>query len=561
MGDKQKTRREMLLGALGAGLGMAASGCTSETVDNVTGDKANKQPFAGVELEAQMASSIHAGDAGLWTKVESVPDAQGKVPAWPWWTNRDGNMQNADGCGPTLGDVPLAAEQFVDARRFGARGDGCTDDRPALQAAIDSLAKTGGTVFIPAGTYLINQKNTASHPPLLLRGGVSLAGAGRGATILKLGDAANESFTQAEFTVLANFGHPYFNPNQPADGPFTITGLTVDGNLAGNPGRAGKATACIALDNCASPRIADVRIVNSVQYGILLGKTAGCDDGAFESLWVQACKSVGICIFRGHRHRFVNCHCLDNIQGGAAIIPQLPGDDNRDHSFVNCSFNGSNVGGAAGFYIAAIVGAALENTSLVNCEMRGNLVGMDVIGGQGALATDLRVVNCAFVGSLNTAFSINAINGHVIGCSFIDNESSGSNNGTLILEGTASGWVLTANRVKPFADGKSGIVLRKGTSGHIIVGNQYVAAGSQDYLVTTSQVDLAASVIHSNIGGRVYDNDGKPTTADVHTVVTKATGAFTVDELKNGRIGYRQDTNDLVFNFGGALRKINTQPA
>jgi hypothetical protein len=43
---------------------------------------------------------------------------------------------------------------------FGAKGDGATDDRLAVQAAIDSLLK-GGTVCFPAGTYLMNSYITS----------------------------------------------------------------------------------------------------------------------------------------------------------------------------------------------------------------------------------------------------------------------------------------------------------------------------------------------------------------------------------------------------------------
>ena len=39
---------------------------------------------------------------------------------------------------------------------YGAVGDGLRDDTAAIQAAINSLPTTGGTVVIPAGTYLID---------------------------------------------------------------------------------------------------------------------------------------------------------------------------------------------------------------------------------------------------------------------------------------------------------------------------------------------------------------------------------------------------------------------
>jgi hypothetical protein len=44
----------------------------------------------------------------------------------------------------------------VDVKSFGAAGDGTKDDTIAIQAAINSLPTTGGTVTIPAGTYLVD---------------------------------------------------------------------------------------------------------------------------------------------------------------------------------------------------------------------------------------------------------------------------------------------------------------------------------------------------------------------------------------------------------------------
>jgi polygalacturonase len=52
-----------------------------------------------------------------------------------------------------------------DVTRYGARGDGLTDDAVAIQKAIDKAAEQGGTVVFPAGkTFLAG--------PVRLRGGV-----------------------------------------------------------------------------------------------------------------------------------------------------------------------------------------------------------------------------------------------------------------------------------------------------------------------------------------------------------------------------------------------------
>lgn len=47
------------------------------------------------------------------------------------------------------------SKQWKDVRRYGAVGDGITDDRASIQAAIDAAA-VGDTVFIPSGTYFIS---------------------------------------------------------------------------------------------------------------------------------------------------------------------------------------------------------------------------------------------------------------------------------------------------------------------------------------------------------------------------------------------------------------------
>jgi hypothetical protein len=48
---------------------------------------------------------------------------------------------------------------------FGARGDGVNDDTAAIQAAINALeAQNGGTLLVPAGTYLLNSYRQSPHP-------------------------------------------------------------------------------------------------------------------------------------------------------------------------------------------------------------------------------------------------------------------------------------------------------------------------------------------------------------------------------------------------------------
>ncbi len=52
--------------------------------------------------------------------------------------------------------LPLELGAFVSAKDFGAQGDGVADDTSALNAAIASLGSDGGTLWVPAGNYLVD---------------------------------------------------------------------------------------------------------------------------------------------------------------------------------------------------------------------------------------------------------------------------------------------------------------------------------------------------------------------------------------------------------------------
>ena len=71
-----------------------------------------------------------------------------------------------------------AGTGFVSVRDFGAVGDGKTLDSPAFNQAIDAAAQAGGgTVLVPAGTYLCGSIHLKSNIHLLLDAGATLLGA------------------------------------------------------------------------------------------------------------------------------------------------------------------------------------------------------------------------------------------------------------------------------------------------------------------------------------------------------------------------------------------------
>ena len=73
----------------------------------------------------------------------------------------------------------------VNVKDFGATGDGVTNDTVAVQAAIDSLAATGGTVFFPTGEYRI-ARNIGTNDRWgvkVVNSNITLAGTGSGSKL------------------------------------------------------------------------------------------------------------------------------------------------------------------------------------------------------------------------------------------------------------------------------------------------------------------------------------------------------------------------------------------
>jgi len=153
-----------------------------------------------------------AGQPGVWAKVTEVnpykvdfvvPDKLAKGAYEVWVHNGHGghcgwHTPGADNNGPFTASSLTVAEPLVwdggtfDVRKFGAKGDGTTDDTAAIKAALAAAsAKERATLFFPAGTYMIADAIAPVTGPN--ETGLRLLGEGKDKSVIKCLPASTQS--------------------------------------------------------------------------------------------------------------------------------------------------------------------------------------------------------------------------------------------------------------------------------------------------------------------------------------------------------------------------------
>ena len=156
--------------------------------------------------------------------------------------------------------------------RFGAKGDGASDDFAAAQLAASScFANGGGIVYGPEGVYCLSQTLQIGSRTMLL-------GAGRGVTTFKaingfaatqVGSGSGDLTLNPGMCLIATAGNGVTRQNRIA-----VRDLTVDGNEAGVgfplPGYAAQNECSpLGLTGVDDLQIERVEVINSVGYAVL----------------------------------------------------------------------------------------------------------------------------------------------------------------------------------------------------------------------------------------------------------------------------------------------------
>lgn len=257
-----------------------------------------------------------------------------------------------------------AAENMFNVKDFGAIGDGTNLDSPAINQAIDAAAAAGGgTVLIPAGTYLSGSIHLKSNLHLVI---------GAGAIVLGAPQNLN-AYDETEPYSLGGYqdgGHCYFHNSLIWGENLTNVFITGNGMISGGglvrsdglldrmcgfttwnkpdapkkdypPVRLGNKA--IALKLCRNVLIRDITIYHGGHFAILV---TGCDNLTVDNV------------------------TMDTDRDGIDI------DCCRNTMVSNCRINSPNDDGLCPKSTYALGYPALtENLTIVNCQVSGYEVG------------------------------------------------------------------------------------------------------------------------------------------------------------------------------------------
>lgn len=225
----------------------------------------------------------------------------------------------ASGLAPAAARAEDGSAPVVDVRAFGAKGDGEADDGPAIQRAIDSFATVpernragGGTVAFGPGEFLVTRTIVLNH-------GITLAGAGRKATMVRADPSLAGAVIAFDRTGL-----------KPSPDRVTLRDLFVRG--AGVPGQTG-----LFLSNVHSWLVSDC--------------------------WIGWC-DTGVRLIATWLGEFRNSRATRNRSAGLVMAKSDDGAPNQI-VFTSSVFDGNEVGfDLAGAHSCSLLGCLFEKNRL-----------------------------------------------------------------------------------------------------------------------------------------------------------------------------------------------------
>jgi polygalacturonase len=167
---------------------------------------------------------------------------------------------------------------FYNVRTFGARGDGASVDSDAINRAIEAAAAAGGgSVLVPAGTYLCYSIRLKSNLSLYLDAGVTIVAADPPSSGTGGYDTAEPD---NGWSAYQDFGHNHWHnsliwgegiANVSISGPGLIWGRGLSKGYGSGPPaeKRGVGNKTVSLKNCHNVTLRDFSILKGGHFGIL----------------------------------------------------------------------------------------------------------------------------------------------------------------------------------------------------------------------------------------------------------------------------------------------------
>jgi polygalacturonase len=264
-------------------------------------------------------------------------------------------------CG-ILNAAETAGQNYFNVRAFGALGDGKNLDSPAIDKAIDACVQAGGgTVLVPAGTYLSGSIHLKSNIHLLIDAGATILGAPQDMNVYD----ETEPFTLGGYQ---DGGHCYFH-NSLIWGE-NLTNVFISGNGMINGG--GLVRSDGILDRMVGFNKFDPPVTNAAP-AVRLGNKA---------IALKLCRNVlirDVTIFHGGHFAILVTGC-DNL-----TVDNVTMDTDRDGIDIDCCRNtmvsNCRVNSPSDDGICPKSTYALgelrptENLTIVNCQVSGFIEG------------------------------------------------------------------------------------------------------------------------------------------------------------------------------------------
>jgi parallel beta-helix repeat protein len=384
-------------------------------------------------------------------------------------------------CSPSVN----AQVQNLNARDFGAVGDGKTDDRAALQKAIDKCAETGCQLLIPDGVYMLSVTPFGSRyrgiASLQLKSNVQLKGQSRDRTILR---------TQAHAYGKGALYRAISSDDRGVLKNASISNLTIDGDLAN---QTPDSQACnILLYVSEDLTISGIKSINANGQAI---QVAGTTTAALKNIViadniVDNASHIGIQVAQFDGIKILNNQVSNTPNNSIDIY----GDDGTTTSHgSNFLISGNHVSNSA------VVGIFLETVR--DGVVRDNTVQSAVLSAIAVNRIHGRPENILIEKNrlLDSGAGLFVV-GDTGGVKFQSNEVAGFRNAGIQL-GLASGSSVSGlsardNRFSPVAGARPPIVL---TLGHQaancdIIGNSIVTSDLAGYPTLSK-----AAAVHSHV--------------------------------------------------------------